>query len=654
MFYATLVALMLAGAGWVTERVANAYRVASRWIWAAAICGSCAVPVFAELTRGSQPRTTIAASIPLAAAPVEVAPGPTAAFPGEGGLQQVRVRLSELPTLLGVPSLPSRLNPLAIGAWLILSGVLLAALLRSLLALHRARAKWRAERMDGRDVLVSDALGPALVGVVRPEIVMPRWALRLTPKERELMLRHEEEHRSAGDAPLLLFGLLLLVALPWNLPLWWQLTRLRLAVEVDCDRRVLRGGGDLRRYATLLVEIGRRRAAPPMSVALAEPASFLERRIRMITAHPKPRLLRSAASILAAALLIAAVGQVEAPAPIVTGMQSVAEGPAALAQTEEPTSPPLGPDAGLPKVAAPRAPSEPDSDAPRAPSEPDSDSPPSPAATPAAAEPEAAAGSPPALVAQIRGRVTDVATGQPLADARVYLAAGNVAAVSSASGDYSLLDVPAGTHEMRVERAGYAPASRVVALSDGAVLETDFALAAAVAEPQRIRLRGTARVTGRVTAPEGAPLADVQVYLVGENLGAITRQTGVYLILNIPPGTYTLRAERIGLLPKEQQVTVIEGEPLEVDFVLDAGEGATDALDYVRGASNRSDSPPMIYIDGVLQPRSSGASPETLQNLNPDLIDRIEVIKGSAAVGLYGPEAAAGVIQIFTKRRPPG
>ena len=39
-----------------------------------------------------------------------------------------------------------------------------------------------------------------------------------------------------------------------------------------------------------------------------------------------------------------------------------------------------------------------------------------------------------------------------------------------------------------------------------------------------------------------------------------------------------------------------------------------------------------------------------LNDLNPDDIERVEIVKGPAATTLYGTEAAAGVIQIFTKR----
>ena len=40
--------------------------------------------------------------------------------------------------------------------------------------------------------------------------------------------------------------------MPWNLALWWQLRRLRLAVEMDCDNRVVAALGDPNPYGCFL------------------------------------------------------------------------------------------------------------------------------------------------------------------------------------------------------------------------------------------------------------------------------------------------------------------------------------------------------------------------------------------------------------------
>ena len=56
---------------------------------------------------------------------------------------------------------------------------------------------------------------------------------------------------------------------------------------------------------------------------------------------------------------------------------------------------------------------------------------------------------------------------------------------------------------------------------------------------------------------------------------------------------------------------------------------------------------PLIFVNGDF----SGQVVSDL-DLNPDDIDRIEVLKGPAAMEIYGARAAYGVIQIFTKPLP--
>ena len=55
---------------------------------------------------------------------------------------------------------------------------------------------------------------------------------------------------------------------------------------------------------------------------------------------------------------------------------------------------------------------------------------------------------------------------------------------------------------------------------------------------------------------------------------------------------------------------------------------------------------PVVYVDGV---RIDGSRDEALKLVNPDQIDHIEVIKGSAARRQFGSEARNGVIQIYLK-----
>jgi len=79
----------------------------------------------------------------------------------------------------------------------------------------------------------------------------------------------------------------------------------------------------------------------------------------------------------------------------------------------------------------------------------------------------------------------------------------------------------------------------------------------------------TATITGQVTdARSGAALSSVQVYLSGTGTGTLTNAAGRYLMLNVPPGSYTIRVERIGYSAVTQAVTVSAGQTVNQDFAL--------------------------------------------------------------------------------------
>lgn len=129
---------------------------------------------------------------------------------------------------------------------------------------------------------------------------------------------HELSHIAARDPLLLLVGCGALALMPWNPVAWFALARLRLAIECDCDRRVLSTGVPPRQYGQLLIAmsshvpryttvIGR---AP---LALTSPAfsyhtSHLERRLRTMTSRPLQfiRTRRIGSTLLASVALLAA------------------------------------------------------------------------------------------------------------------------------------------------------------------------------------------------------------------------------------------------------------------------------------------------------------------------------------------------------------
>ena len=174
--------------------------------------------------------------------------------------------------------------------WLSSSVLLLTLALLILFRTYRLRREWTGDCAGGKSVLLSEEWGPAVVGFLRPQIVLPRWCRDMDEENLSLILDHEAEHLRAGDLRLLLLAGILPILFPWNLPIWWQLGRLRIAVEGDCDLRVLRKyPNQTRSYLELLLEVGgrvpRRQVAATM---LSEPGETLERRIRIMTT-PSPK-----------------------------------------------------------------------------------------------------------------------------------------------------------------------------------------------------------------------------------------------------------------------------------------------------------------------------------------------------------------------------
>ncbi|GJG89178.1 hypothetical protein tb265_43590 [Gemmatimonadetes bacterium T265] len=216
--------------------------------------------------------------------------------------------------------------------WGLLSAAWVASVSRRAARARAADAPDGATVVDDVPVVVTGRIGPATVGLVRSRVLLPRWVLALPAAQRRYIVRHEEEHRRAHDARLLGLASLALLLAPWNLALGWQLRRLHLAVETDCDRRVVRALGDARAYGALLLHVAEAasresRFRPGLQPAFVARAGMLERRLTVLLrpttrggARRAPRLL---APLLACGLL---AGLLSLPHPVPAGHHTGAGG----------------------------------------------------------------------------------------------------------------------------------------------------------------------------------------------------------------------------------------------------------------------------------------------------------------------------------------
>ncbi|KPJ75075.1 MAG: hypothetical protein AMS19_14410 [Gemmatimonas sp. SG8_23] len=197
MIYLLVTSAIASAAAWVAESGLRRAGLPIRWVWLAAMLLGPAL-----LTAGAllPPESTAR----LAAAPT----GPVIELPA------FEVASSD--------SAPLGPNEGLLLAWVLASGLMVAAVLRTRLVLARERRRWQEARVDGRRVLIAADRGPAVTGVLRPRIVLPRWFEELAGGHRAFVLLHEEEHVKGGDTILLPVALALVSFTPWNPFTWLQ------------------------------------------------------------------------------------------------------------------------------------------------------------------------------------------------------------------------------------------------------------------------------------------------------------------------------------------------------------------------------------------------------------------------------------------------
>ncbi len=313
MAYAVVFGSLAYGAAFAVDRIAATWGRRQRFIWAGAILVAAVVPtLFAMRPRSATnaPRAATTASSTSAANIV-------IDFGGRRGASPL-VSLEQRAQQIVAGS-----DTFVVGAWVLGSLVWLGLLARAAIELRRRRAHWHDVEIDGTCVLVAPTVGPAVVGAFVPRVVIPQWALSLDARARALMLRHEAEHVRARDPLLVLGGALATALFPWNPVVWLLARRLRLAIEIDCDERVLRASAQRREYGELLLTVGARRSAPlPFATSLAERRPFLERRIRAMTSLT-PRHPRIVSAICLALVAIATSAAARAPRPASLVTQAV-------------------------------------------------------------------------------------------------------------------------------------------------------------------------------------------------------------------------------------------------------------------------------------------------------------------------------------------
>ena len=229
----------------------------------------------------------------------------------------------------------------------------------------------------------------------------------------------------------------------------------------------------------------------------------------------------------------------------------------------------------------------------------------------------------------VTGRVTDAASGRPIPAAQVQVVGTSLGALTNDQGQYTIRAVPARTVTIRALRVGYTERS------------------------------GSVAVTGGQTATLNLAMTSSAISLTP----VVTTATGEQRRVEVPSAIATVEASK---LVEERQIANV-GDLLTARApgvqVLSGNQVGAGSRIRIRGTTTLNlSNDPIVFIDGVRMDAQSnrqvlgvgGSAAGSLNDLNPDEIETMEVVRGPSASVLYGTDAANGVIVITTKRGRPG
>ncbi|HEX8209449.1 MAG TPA: SusC/RagA family TonB-linked outer membrane protein [Longimicrobium sp.] len=226
---------------------------------------------------------------------------------------------------------------------------------------------------------------------------------------------------------------------------------------------------------------------------------------------------------------------------------------------------------------------------------------------------------------EVTGQVTAAENGAAISGAQVRIGGTARQTVTDAAGRYRITAVEPGSYTLNVSVIGRAAGSRAVTVTAGQTTTQNFSLAASAVALEGVVVNA---VTGQAERRREA----------GTNITSIG-------VADLNRGPITTVAQ------------VLTGRTSGVTLQGTSGTTGTSQRIRIRGANSLSlSNEPLIYVDGVLATNGRGGigfggqSPSRLNDLNPEDIENVEVLKGPAASALYGTAAANGVLLITTRR----
>jgi TonB-linked SusC/RagA family outer membrane protein len=232
----------------------------------------------------------------------------------------------------------------------------------------------------------------------------------------------------------------------------------------------------------------------------------------------------------------------------------------------------------------------------------------------------------------ISGVVIDAGTRAPIPSAQVQIVGTTRGATTGDDGRFRITGVRTGTFTVRVLRLGYQASAQSVTVSAGGTAELSFTMSQAAVSLEQVVTTATGESERK-------------------------REIGSAVTTLQPATSQIVAAQNVSQL--------LTGKVAGVDVQQAGGTVGSGSRIRIRGASSLSlTNEPLVVVDGirfnnnVAQSNTVGSTtigvggqvPSRFNDINPEDIETIEVLKGPAAAAQYGTAAANGVIQITTKR----
>ncbi len=232
----------------------------------------------------------------------------------------------------------------------------------------------------------------------------------------------------------------------------------------------------------------------------------------------------------------------------------------------------------------------------------------------------------------VRGQVVEAATGTPLAGAQVLVEGTTRGTMTNRDGQFRIGELRPGTYTVQVRSLGYRTVQQEVRVLPESFTDMELAL--------------------RVSA---VPLDEV----------VATGQPGPVARREIATSIATIDTRELETAPVNSLSELLQGRAPGVTVMPSGGMPGQGSRIVLRGlGSLQRITQPVIYVDGIRIDNSAdtfmdqssfgGHAWVGLDDITPEDIERIEIVRGASAANLYGTEAAAGVMQIFTKQGQEG